>query len=85
MAKPHANLLPAADGATVSLAANPLLGAERDEISQLVQRLKQADLRHRTPVLESKLQAPSPTALAWAEAWSLPREVHDFFVLEAAS
>lgn len=73
-----------ADGGTVTHTTTPLVGADRDELYQLVLRLKQADLRHRTPSTNKYLAAPNPVAMAWAEDWNLPREVHDFFILEAA-
>ncbi|MCA3244685.1 MAG: hypothetical protein INF43_05225 [Alphaproteobacteria bacterium] len=85
MAKLLPSPLPAgADGATVQVSATPLVGTERDEISQLVLRLKQADLRHRSPP-QTPAAAPTAAAVAWAEAWQLPREVHEFFTLETAA
>jgi hypothetical protein len=53
---------------------------ERDEITQLVMRLKRADERQRTPRVGAA--APSPVAAEWAANWQLPREVHDYFMLE---
>lgn len=85
MAKVLPSTLPAeADGALVQVGSNPLVGAERDEISQLVMRLKQADLRHRSPP-QAAANAPTAVAVAWAESWQLPREVHEFFTLETAA
>jgi hypothetical protein len=61
-----------------------LVGAERDEISQLVLRIKQADLRHRAAA-NHPAATSNPAALAWAQEWQLPQEVHEFFVLETAA
>ncbi len=55
---------------------------ERDEITQLVMRLKRADDRQRTPLRHTP--APSVAAQTWAEDWQLPREVHDYFTLESS-
>lgn len=56
------------------------IDVERDEITQLVMRLKRADERQRSP--RTGAAAPSPAAAEWAANWQLPREVHDYFMLE---
>lgn len=77
--------LPSATGANVEFSRKPepLQGAERDEIAALVSRIKQADARQRT---QPKINTPRPTvaALDLAEKWQLPREVHEYFIIEAA-
>jgi hypothetical protein len=66
-----------ADGGCVQVAE---IDVERDEITQLVMRLKRADERQRSPRLGAT--APSPVAAEWAANWQLPREVHEYFMLE---
>ncbi len=68
------------------VAAQPLVGAERDEISELVMRLKRADERvRRVEALPDRRPAPTSGELKWAEDWKLPREVLDYFELEQAA
>ncbi len=77
-----------ATGASVTMgrAPEPLQGAERDEIAALVARIKQADARQRTPhAAQANAHRPSVAAIEWAENWQLPREVHEYFVLETAA
>lgn len=65
--------------------AQPLLGAERDEIAELVSRIKQADARARQPAVSSPQPLVSPARAEdeqWAEDWKLPREMLDYFILE---
>lgn len=66
--------------------AQPLVGVERDEIADLVSRIKRADERARQPVQVSGSSVVAPVVkaddLQWAEDWQLPREVFDYFVLE---
>lgn len=67
--------------------AQPLIGAERDEISALVNRIKQAD-EHNSRMVSSTAPAAKKVAkadLKWAEDWQLPREVFEYFVLERAA
>ena len=74
-----------ATGAKV-VVAQPLVGAERDEIANLVMRLKRADERARR--METKPDgrpAPSSDELKWAEDWKLPSEVFEYFVLDHAA
>jgi hypothetical protein len=66
-----------ADGGQVQIAE---IDVERDEITQLVMRLKRADERQRSPRMGAA--APSPVAAEWAANWQLPREVHEYFMLE---
>ncbi|MBI1309261.1 MAG: hypothetical protein GC129_05385 [Proteobacteria bacterium] len=64
--------------------AQPLVGAERDEITQLVSRIKSADARTRQPVAP-RYAVPAPVSQAetqWAEDWQLPKEVLDYFIIE---
>jgi len=73
----------------VTKVAQPLLGAERDEISDLVSRIKRADEHNsRMPGAASPASAkPSVTQAdkQWAEDWQLPSEVFEYFVLERAA
>jgi hypothetical protein len=69
----------------VTVATQPLVGTERDEITALVSRLKQADDNTRkatTGVNSPQVQAAD---LKWAEDWQLPSEVFEYFVLERAA
>ncbi len=76
-----------ATGGSVNLAPlgprapEPLAGAERDELTALVMRIKQADTRHRAPLAPAK-NVPTAAAQQWAENWQLPREVHEYFTIE---
>lgn len=65
-----------ADGGTVR--QNAPLTIEQQELSQLVQRLQQADSRRRMPQ-QALRSAPSAHAVAWAESWNLPQDVHAYF------
>lgn len=71
-------------GAKVVVSAQPLVGAERDEIAAMVMRLKRADERSRQT---DTAAAPAihTADLKWAEDWQLPREVLDYFELEHAA
>ncbi len=73
--------LPRGVGAKV-VPAQPLVGPERDEIAAQVMRLKRADAALRAPQNPLR-ERPSAEAIAWAENWNLPREVFDYFTLEA--
>ncbi len=68
---------------TQGMPAQPLVGAERDEIVDLVMRLKRADERTRT--LETSKPQIAAADVQWAEDWQLPREVFDYFELEHAA
>lgn len=59
--------------------ANPLVGVEKDEITDLVSRIKRADQRWRTP---SAAHVVPEQDAKWAADWQLPREVFDYFVIE---
>lgn len=62
--------------------AQPLMGVERDEIADMVNRIKRADARARTPVQHL---APPPVKEEdekWAQEWQLPKEVFEYFILE---
>jgi len=72
----------------VVLETQPLLGAERDELTAMVTRLKRADERSRaayTPKRAAPAAKPTPRDAQWAADWQLPREVFDYFVLERVS
>lgn len=67
-----------------TLQPQPLVGAERDEITAMVMRLKRAD--ERTRVSDANAQPQLQAAdVKWAEDWQLPREVFDYFELEHAA
>lgn len=75
------------DGAKIvamtGMPAQPLVGAERDEIAAMVLRLKRADEKSRN--LEASQPSVKAVDIAWAEDWQLPREVFDYFELEHAA
>ncbi|NBV54298.1 MAG: hypothetical protein EBR79_01125 [Proteobacteria bacterium] len=66
------------------VAAQPLVGVERDEIAAMVNRIKKADLRNRQTPSSVASAAPSGPSVAWAEDWQLPREALDYFDIEQA-
>lgn len=66
----------------VTMAPQPLVGAERDELTALVMRLKTADERTRTTPSVNVAAPVRAEDLKWAEDWQLPREVFEYFVLE---
>lgn len=70
-----------------ALQAEPMSGTERDEIVELVMRIKRADERSRKLELASDAgkPAPTPTELKWADDWKLPSEVFEYFVLDQAA
>jgi hypothetical protein len=51
---------------------------ERDEIVRLVRRIKEADVKLRSP----QGVAIASSALAWAESWQLPMDVFQYFTVE---
>jgi hypothetical protein len=62
----------------------PLVGQDRDEITALVSRIRDADARARMPLVA----APKPVAKEdadWAADWKLPSEVFDYFELDRQS
>lgn len=59
---------------------NPLIGPERDEIVELVSRIKRADEKLQRPMTERKAVAEHDAK--WAEDNQLPREFFEFFTLE---
>lgn len=71
----------------VTLAPQPLVGSERDEITALVSRLKQADANSRKAHTPTTADQPQVTAAdrKWAEDWQLPSEVFEYFILERAA
>ena len=71
-----------------SMPARPLVGAERDEIAELVMRIKRADERSRKLEVQTAEEiTPKVTAAdrQWADDWQLPREVFEYFVLDRAA
>ncbi|RYG60974.1 MAG: hypothetical protein EON60_05215 [Alphaproteobacteria bacterium] len=68
---------------TQGMPTQPLVGAERDEIVDLVMRLKRADERTRS--VEASRPQLQAADVEWAEDWQLPREVFDYFELEHAA
>lgn len=70
-------------GAKVVLATQPLVGDERDEIANLVMRIKKADERARN--LEASKPVIPAEDIQWAEDWKLPREVFEYFELDHAA
>lgn len=61
---------------TVTMTTAPT--SERDEIAQLVRRIKDADVKLRSP----QGVAIASSALAWAESWQLPMDVFQYFTVE---
>ena len=68
---------------TQGMPAQPLVGAERDEIAAMVMRLKRADEKSRR--MEASQPEVKAADIQWAEDWQLPREVFDYFELEHAA
>ena len=66
---------------TVTMKPQQLVGAERDEVCELVSRLQAAGRR----TVSSAAPVPSENDLAWAEDMQLPREFFDYFVLDRAA
>jgi hypothetical protein len=66
--------------------AQPLVGVERDEIADMVSRIKQADARARQPVVQGPYAPVAPVVknedLQWASEWQLPKEMFDYFIVE---
>lgn len=62
--------------------AQPLVGVDRDEIFEMVSRIKKADLRNRQPQQVVAGTTPSAQNVAWLEEWQLPREALDYFEIE---
>lgn len=64
--------------------AQPLVGVERDEIADMVSRIKRADARQRQPVQGHVAAPPVAKAedLQWASEWQLPKEMFDYFIVE---
>lgn len=64
----------------------PLVGVEKDEITELVSRIRLADERARNMAHAPGVGVAVPVVkaddLKWAEDWQLPREVFDYFILE---
>ena len=61
---------------TVTMVKEPV--NERDEIVRLVRRIKEADVKLRSP----QGVAIASSALAWAESWQLPMDVFQYFTVE---
>ena len=61
---------------TVTMVNEP--ANECDEIVRLVRRIKEADVKLRSP----QGVAIASSALAWAESWQLPMDVFQYFTVE---
>lgn len=69
------------------VASEAMSSMERDEIAQLVMRIKRADERSRKLEMVSDSSRPvvSASDRQWAEDWKLPSEVFEYFELEHAA
>jgi hypothetical protein len=65
----------------------PMSSVERDEIAELVMRIKRADERSRKIEVMSDPRRPvvSASDRQWADDWKLPSEVFEYFELERAA